>query len=127
MTPDLLMLTLCVVLAFVQVMPISVAQNKTWGPKVVVSNRENTPPLPAWGNRSIAAHRNLLENLPLFAVLVLVAHVTGLANDMTALGAEIFVGARALYAVAYIVGTPLRSVLFVISFVGENLILLQLF
>ena len=34
---------------------------------------------------------------------------------------------RLNYAVAYIVGTPLRSVLFVISFVGENLILLQLF
>lgn len=127
MTTDLFMLMLAGLLAFAQIMPITAGYFMYWGPKVIFSNRDNLPPLPGWVNRASQAHRNLLENLPIFAILVIVAHLSGLSNEMTALGAMIFVGARVLYAMAYIAGTPLRSVIFGAGVAGQMLILVQLF
>jgi len=127
MNTDLFMLTLSAVLSFMQVMPITIGYFIYWGPKVIVSNRENLPPLPGWVTHSSAAHRNLLENLPAFAILLIVAQLSGRANEMTGLGAMLFVGARVLYAMAYIFGTPLRSVIFSAGLAGEILILMQLF
>jgi uncharacterized MAPEG superfamily protein len=63
----------------------------------------------------------------LFATLVLVAHVAGKANAMTALGAAVFFYGRLAYAVIYWFGIPwVRSVVFFITMAGLVLILLQL-
>ena len=50
--------------------------------------------LPAWAQRSHRAHMNLVENLAPFAVFVLVAHVIGVSNGATVLGAQLFFWAR---------------------------------
>ena len=69
----------------------------------------------------------MLESLVLFAVLVLVAQVAGRANEMTALGAQIFFWARLAYAVVYLVGIPwVRTGVWAVSVVGLILIFLQL-
>ena len=69
-----------------------------------------------------------MENLAPFAVLVLVAHVTGKANATTALGAQIFFWGRIAHAALYITGIPYaRTAAFTVAFVGEILILFQLF
>lgn len=71
---------------------------------------------------------NLVENLPAFAVIVLVAHVGGAANPMTAMGAQIFFWARIVMAVGHIGGIPgLRSVSWFVSLAGLVTILLQIF
>ncbi len=46
--------------------------------------------MPQWGQRLHRAHMNLVENLAPFAVLVIIAQLTGTANETTALGARIF-------------------------------------
>ena len=46
--------------------------------------------IPEWAARAQRAHLNLLQNLAPFAILVLVAQVSGKANATTALGATIF-------------------------------------
>jgi hypothetical protein len=51
MNTDLFMLTLSALLSFMQVMPITIGYFIYWGPKVIVSNREDTPPLPGWVTR----------------------------------------------------------------------------
>ena len=48
--------------------------------------------LPDWVQRSERAYLNMLENLPVFAAIVLVVHSSGAANVTTALGAQIFFG-----------------------------------
>jgi len=69
----------------------------------------------------------MLENLVLFAALVLTAQVAGRTGAMTALGAQLFFWARLAYAVIYVAGVPwLRTAVFAVSIVGLVLILAQL-
>jgi uncharacterized MAPEG superfamily protein len=81
----------------------------------------------AWASRARRAHANTLENLVPFAALVLVAHVAGRNDDMTALGAQVFFWARLAYVLVYIAGlVPWRTVAFGVGFVGQILILIPL-
>src|SRR5262249_58150234 len=90
-------------------------------------NREEDFGFPAWAGRAERAHQNLVENLAPFAILVLVAHVTGRANATTALGATLFFWGRVLHALTYLAGIVyLRTVMFIIAIIGEILIFRQL-
>ena len=128
MTTDLWMLVLSAVLCLVLPLPYLMARGMTpggvaWG----LGNREEDFRFPAWAGRAERAHRNLVENLAPFAILVLVAHVAGRANATTALGATLFFWGRVLHALTYIAGIPyLRTAVFGLSIVGEIMILLQL-
>jgi len=55
-----------------------------------------------WRARANAAQQNAFEAFPLFAVAVLVAHQLGAAQPRVDLLAEIFVGARIAYLLAYL-------------------------
>jgi uncharacterized MAPEG superfamily protein len=69
----------------------------------------------------------MLESLVLFAVLVIVAHMAGAANETTILGAQLFFWARLAYAIVYLVGVPwVRTGVWAVSVVGLILIFLQL-
>lgn len=76
--------------------------------------------LPPWANRAQRAHLNLIENLPSFAALVLIAHVTGTSTETTALAAAVFFWARVVQTVVHIAGTPyLRTVSFFVGLVAQ--------
>ena len=91
-----------------------------WG----LGNREMPLEVPAWAARAERAHANLVENLPVFAVLVLVAHIAGQADALTATGATLFFLARVAHAVVYTAGiTTIRTVMFFVGLAGELLIL----
>ncbi|MHB8382955.1 MAG: MAPEG family protein [Candidatus Binataceae bacterium] len=84
--------------------------------------------IPEWAARAQRAHLNLLQNLAPFAILVLVAQVSGKANGTTALGATIFFLARVAHAAVYIAGIRyLRTLVFAVATLGAVLILGQLF
>ena len=69
-----------------------------------------------WARRARAAHRNDLENLPVFAALVLVAHAAGLADAFVATAAQIYFWSRLGFYAVYVAGIPVaRTVIF---FVG---------
>ena len=91
-------------------------------------NREAPLDVPAWTSRAVRAHQNLVENLAPFAILVLVAHVTGKSNATTALGATLFFWGRIGHAATYIAGVIyVRTAAFFVATIGELLILSQLF
>jgi uncharacterized MAPEG superfamily protein len=93
----------------------------------LAGNREPLPELTGWAGRAQRAHRNMLETVVLFAALVIVAHMAGLNNDTTILGAQIFFWARLAYAVVYLIGIPwVRTGLWALSMVGLVMIFLQL-
>ena len=128
LSTDLTMLVASAALALFSFMPYFIAYIMHWGIGGIVGNRDNLPALPAWAQRAVSAHENLTENLVHFAALVLVAHVIGAANDITAMGATIFFWARVLYLVVYTAGIPwVRTIVFMAGWVGEVMILSQLF
>jgi uncharacterized MAPEG superfamily protein len=107
MTTDLWMLVWSAVLCLALPFPYLVARATTpggaaWG----LGNRERAFDFPAWAGRAERAHRNLVENLAPFAILVLVAQVTGKANATTAFGATLFFWGRVAHALVYLAGIP---------------------
>jgi uncharacterized MAPEG superfamily protein len=80
-----------------------------------------------WAGRAERAHRNMLESLVLFAILVLAARALNISNGMTVLGAQLFFWGRVAHAALYIAGIPwLRTAAWLLSVVGLVLIFLQL-
>jgi uncharacterized MAPEG superfamily protein len=93
----------------------------------LAGNREGLPDLTGWAGRAQRAHGNMLENLVLFAALVLAAHAAGVTNGVTVLGAQLFFWARLVYAIVYVIGIPwMRTGIWAVSVAGLVLIFLQL-
>lgn len=127
MSRDLTMLTATAVLTFFLVLPDGMAMWTLWRVSDVLGNRERPPPLPRWAERAQRARRNMYENFPHFAALILVAHAAGRADAYTALGATMFFWARLSHAVLYIVGVwQLRAVAYFAGVAGELVILSRL-
>jgi uncharacterized MAPEG superfamily protein len=127
MPVELKLLVWSVALTLVQLIVVAVGANFAVGAAVLAGNRETMPPIEGWAGRAIRAHRNMLENLVMFAALVLTAQVAGRTGAMTALGAQLFFWARVAYAVIYVAGIPwLRTAVFTVSIAGLVLILAQL-
>jgi uncharacterized MAPEG superfamily protein len=126
MKPELTLLTCAVVLTLVQAVIAVTGALMQVGLRTLAGNREGMPEITGWGGRAARAHRNMLENLVLFAALLLVAVAAGRTNAMTLLGAQIFVYARLAYAAVYIIGLPwIRTGVWAVSVVGLALIFLQ--
>lgn len=128
MSVDLAILAATAVFAVLSVVPYTGARFFGWSPRWVAGNRATPPEDAPWVGRAERAHRNLLESLPAFAVLVLVAHVAGKANEMTALGSLLFLGGRIAYAPVYVLGIVwVRTFFWLVSIAGLGLIAVQLF
>jgi uncharacterized MAPEG superfamily protein len=114
-------------LAFAQMLIASSGTTMSVGLITAVGNRQDLPDLGGWAGRAHRAHRNLLENLLPFAILVLAAHALGKSNAMTVLGAKLFFWARVAYAAVYIAGIPwLRTAVYAVSVAGLAILFLQL-
>ncbi|HTR88046.1 MAG TPA: MAPEG family protein [Reyranella sp.] len=128
MSLDLKYLLFSVILTFVQMLIHAMSANQAVGLSVLAGNREDMPTLTGFAGRARRAHLNMLENLPLFIALVLIAVVAQKANATTAMGALVFFWARLIYAVIYLLGIPwLRTVAWAASVVGLIMIAVQLF
>ena len=127
MTTELTYLVWAVALTIVQVLVASSGAMTQIALPVLAGNREAAVEGRGWVGRAQRAHRNMLESLVLFAALVLVAHVAGKDNAMTALGAAIFFYGRLAYAVIYWIGIAwVRTLVWCVAVAGLVLILLQL-
>ena len=127
MKPEMMLLVWAVLLTVVQAVVAVQGAMMQVGLGTLMGNREGIPEIRGWGGRAARAHRNMLENLVLFAALVLAAVIAGKTNDMTLLGAQIFLYARIAYAVVYIAGLPwIRTAVWAVSIVGLAMIFLQL-
>jgi len=128
MTTDLTMLALSAALCGLLWMPYILTRIGAWGLIDTVGYPESPPAVPEWSTRTMKAHGNLVENLVPFAALVLVAHLAGVANEMTALGATIFFWARVVHTLGYIFAVPwVRTLGFFAGFGGMVLIFLPIF
>ena len=123
MTPDLQLLVWSAALALLQMFVAVLGAMLQVGLPPLAGNREGLGEVTGWAGRARRAHLNMLESLVIFAIVVLVAHVSGRANEMTALGAQIFFWARVAYAIVYVAGIPwVRTLIWSVSIVGIALI-----
>ena len=75
-------------------------------------------PVPLWGKRADRVYLNAVEVFAPFAALVIVAHLSGKLNEMTAFWAMAFFWLRATHAVVYWLGLPyIRTLVFTLGFV----------
>lgn len=127
MKPELSLLVWATLLTLVQAVVAVQGAMMQVGLPMLAGNREGMPELKGWAGRATRAHRNMLENLVLFAALVLVAAIADKTNGTTLLGAQIFLYARIVYALVYIAGIPwLRTAVWTVSVVGLAMIFVQL-
>ncbi len=129
MTIDLWMLAWSAVLSVVLAFPYTLALIAKVGLPAAAGYPQPTHDgLADWAGRAKRAHMNMVENLPVFAAIVLVAHVAGVANETTALGAQIFFWARVVMAAGHTLALAfVRTVAWFVSLAGLVMILAQMF
>jgi uncharacterized MAPEG superfamily protein len=121
------MLVWSAALALVQMLVAVAGAQSQLGLPMLAGNREDLPAVTGWGGRARRAHLNMLESLVVFAIVVLVAHIAGRANESTALGATLFFWGRVAYAIIYVVGLPwLRTAAWAVSIAGIAIIFVEL-
>jgi len=127
MTPELLYLLWSAALTLVLVVIAASGATLQVGLPTLAGNREGLPEMTSWAGRAERAHRNMLESLVLFAILVFAAKIVGVSNPITLLGAQLFFWGRVAHAVLYIAGIPwARTGAWTVSVVGLILIFWQL-
>ena len=75
--------------------------------------------IPQWASRAKLAHVNLIENLPLFAILIIIITFQDYNNQLTETGSIIFFYSRIFHYFIYVFGVPyFRTLFFVASWIG---------
>lgn len=79
---------------------------------------ENPPPGSPWAERAHKAHINAVENLAVFAPLVLVAESMSVNHGAVAMAAQAYLWARIVHWIVYVGKVPwLRTLAFVVGWV----------
>ncbi len=127
MTPELLVLTLALLLQVVQFMLYAVPANLELGTRYTAGVRDMAPDqqLSVRTARLQRALNNHFEALALFAPAVLIVTLADQASAVTAACAWAYLAARILYIPAYAFGwVPWRSVIWAVGFFATIAMLL---
>jgi uncharacterized MAPEG superfamily protein len=76
------------------------------GLPTAAGNQHDIAPWSGANDRLNRAIRNLIEALAIYAPIAVTVQMLGQTNDISALGAEIFLIARAVHALVYVLGIP---------------------
>lgn len=95
-----------------------ILENGLW--EALRNPNPDVAPKAQWADRMKHAHSNAIENLMIFAPLVLCLEVIGFKNDMTILACQCYFFARLAHYVIYSFGLPLlRTVAFFIGALAQ--------
>ena len=87
-------------------------------------NKEQSP----WAIRLMFAHDNAIENLVIFAPLVLITDVLNIRNGITAFACALYFWSRLAHVVIYTAGWPVgRTAAFTGGFIAQALLLIEIF
>jgi uncharacterized MAPEG superfamily protein len=76
------------------------------GLKAVVGYPRQSEPLSGWAHRLWVAHEDAIQNLVVFAILVILLHLTGGMDPTTRIAAAVYFWARALHVLVYVLAVP---------------------
>ena len=127
MTSELISLTQVTTLTAVMWMPYILNMIAVRGLVDAVGYPDNPQPLSPWAAKMKKAHANAVENLVVFAALVLIANAAGVSNDITVMAANYYFWARLVHLLSYTFAIPwVRTLAFVAGFACQLAIVLQL-
>ena len=90
--------------------------------------KPHAKPQSAWAMRMYFAHTNAVDNLVVFATLVLIADSLGISNRVTVIACVVYFWARLAHFIVYSLGTPiLRTLTFAVGFAAQIAMVLAIF
>lgn len=117
MSDELTFLTYTIILTACLWVPYILNQISVQGLVNAVGYQENPQPLAPWAQRMKAAHYNAVENLVLFAPLIMIVEYEGISTAATAISSMVFFIARIVHALSYTFAIPwVRTLSFAVSF-----------
>lgn len=120
MTTDLRYLALVSVLTALTWIPYILNEIAVRGLMDAVGYPANPKLLAPWAQRMKAAHYNSVENLVVFAALVLTAHAAGISSVAIASAAMVYFWARVVHLAAYTFAVPwVRTLAFVTGVLAQ--------
>lgn len=127
MKTELFYLALAAVLTGLLWVPYILDRVAVWGLVDAVGYPANPKPQSPWAQRLMKAHHNAVENLVVFAVLVLTAHALGVSNSTVAGASMVYFWARVVHALAYTFAVPwVRTLAFTVGFFAQAAIAWQI-
>ena len=88
----------------------------------------NDKPQTEWASRLMFAHDNAVENLVVFAPLVLILNAIDYSSKWTVLACAIYFWTRLAHVFVYAIGVPvLRTLTFSVGFVAQAMLALAIF
>ena len=129
MSKELMWLTLTVILTGLLWVPYIIDRAMVRGLMGSMANpSRNDKPQSAWAQRLYFAHTNAVENLVVFAPLVLILDSLGHATESTAIACAVYFWARLAHAIIYALGIPvLRTLAFTVGFLAQVALVLAVF
>ena len=117
MKTELISLVWVTVLTAVIWIPYILDRIVSWGLVDTVGYPSSPKSQSPWALRMIKAHENAIENLVVFATLVLAAHALGVSNEATVTACSVYFWARVVHLAAYTLRIPwVRTLAFVAGF-----------
>ncbi|UGV26567.1 MAPEG family protein [Rhodopseudomonas boonkerdii] len=128
MTRELFWLTLTVILTGLLWLPYSINRVMVRGVGGAMANpSRNDKPQAEWANRLMFAHDNAVENLIIFAPLVIILNLADVSTPATVMACIVYFWSRIAHLVVYTLGLPvLRTIAFLIGFAAQAVLALAI-
>jgi uncharacterized MAPEG superfamily protein len=129
MSKELMWLTLTVILTGLLWVPYVLDRIAVRGLMGAMANpTPNAKPQSAWAMRLYFSHTNAVENLVLFATLVLILDAVHHSTQSTVIACAVYFWARVAHAIIYALGIPvLRTLTFAVGFAAQVVLVLAIF
>lgn len=127
MKPEIMYLVWVAALTGLLWIPYIVDRSMIRGLADAVGYPDNPKPQSPWAQRLMKAHANAVENLVVFAALVLAADDLGVRNAVTAQACMVYFWARVVHAGSYTFAVPwVRTLSFSVGFLAQAAIAWQI-
>jgi len=129
LTPELFWLTCTVILTGILWVPYIINRCQIRGLSGAMDNptRDAKPHAP-WATRLMFAHDNAVENLVIFAPLVLILNEIDYSTTWTVYASAVYFWARVAHLIVYTLGLPVfRTIAFTVGFLAQAVLALAIF
>jgi uncharacterized MAPEG superfamily protein len=129
LTPELFWLTLTVILTGLLWVPYIINRSMVRGLGAARANpTPGAKPHAPWATRLMFAHDNAVENLVIFAPLVLILNEIDYSTKWTVWACAVYFWARVAHLVVYTLGLPVfRTLAFTVGFLAQAVLALAVF
>jgi uncharacterized MAPEG superfamily protein len=129
MTRELFWLSLTVILTGLLWVPYILNRCQVRGLSGAMANPSRSDkPHAEWATRLMFAHDNAVENLVIFAPLVLILNAADYSTTWTVLACAVYFWARVAHLIVYTLGLPVfRTLAFTVGFLAQAVLALAIF